>query len=224
MSSLAAPAPTTAHGAEPHEVRIPALRELGLRAVPQVLEGAVIPVALFVTTMRLTSVVPAIIVAFAWEMFAIGRRLRRGRRVSGIMIVGALMLFARSTLALATGSTFVYFAQPIFGAACVAAAFLVSVAVGRPLARRFAGDFCVIPQHVHADARVHAYFQRCSLMWAAVGVANTAITLWLLLTQPAATFVLAKTALSVTLTVTAVAWSVVWFRRTVVRHGLVAAA
>ena len=209
--------------AEPNRVQIPSLFVLARIAAPQVLEGVIIPVLLFVVTMRLVGVWAAIFVAFAAEGLAIGRRLIKGARVSSFVYIGAVMLVARSAFALATGSTFVYFAQPILGAAIVATAFLVSVALGRPLARRFASDYCVIPGHVHADARVHAYFQRCSLMWAAVGAANTCITLWLLLTQPTATFLMAKTFLSITLTVTAVGFSIIWFRRTVVRHGLLAA-
>ena len=205
-------------------VQIPSLAMLARIAAPQILEGVIVPVVLFIITMQLVGVWAAIAVAFAAEGIAIGRRLIKGARVSSFVFVGAVMLVARSVFALATGSTFAYFAQPILGAAIVASAFLVSVMLGRPLARRFASDYCVIPRHVHADARVHAYFQRCSLMWAAVGLANTCITLWLLLTQPTATFLMAKTALSITLTVAAVGFSVTWFRRTVVRHGLVATA
>ncbi|MEX0666410.1 MAG: VC0807 family protein [Acidimicrobiia bacterium] len=210
--------------AEPTSVRIPSFVQLARRAIPQILEGVLIPLGLFLITMRFFGIWPAIVAGLGWEAAAISRRLLTGRRVSGIMIVGALMLTTRSVLSLATGSTFVYFAQPILGAALVASAFLLSVVIGQPLARRFASDYCFIPDHVQDDKRVHAFMVRCSMMWAAVGFANTAITLWLLLSQSTTTFIMAKTLLSWVLFLGPVAASVFWFRRSMTRFGLVRAA
>jgi hypothetical protein len=208
---------------EPSEITIPPLALLARRAVPDVLEGVIIPVGLFLIMMRFVGIEAAIVAALGWEGVVMGRRFVQRRRVPGIMIVTALTLTIRSALALATGSTFVYFAQPILGAACVATAFLVSVALGRPLTRRFAADYCDIPRHLHADVRIHSYYQRCSIMWAAVGFTNAGITLWLLLSQPTVTYVVAKTAVSISFTVAAVGVSVIWFRRTVTRYGMIAA-
>jgi hypothetical protein len=202
-------------------VTIPTLRFLGRRAVPQILDGVVIPVGLFLLALKFWGIAPAIIAGLGWEAVAMTRRLRNGGRVPGFMIVGAAMLVTRSVLALATGSTFVYFAQPVLGAALVAVAFLVSVIAKRPLARRFAGDYCVIPAHVDNDERVHSFMIRCSIMWAVVGFANTAVTVWLLLSQSTSTYVMIKTPLSVIVTVGTIAISVLWFRRTMNRFGLV---
>lgn len=218
---MTAPVDECEEDVAPSGVTIPTLRFLGRRAIPQIIEGVVIPVGLFLLTMKFWGVPPAIVIALGWETVAMGRRLHDGRRVPGFMIVGALMLVTRSAFALATGSTFVYFAQPILGAALVAMAFLLSVIIGRPLARRFAADYCVIPAHVHDDERVHSFMVRCSIMWAVVGFANTAITVWLLLSQSTATYVMIKTPLSVLVTVGTIAASVVWFRHSMNRFGLV---
>ena len=204
---------------EPTSVRIPSFVQLGRRAAPQILEGVLIPLGLFLIAMHFAGIWPAIAVGLGWEAVAITRRVLTGRRVSGIMIVGALMLTTRSILSLATGSTFVYFAQPILGAALVALAFLLSVIAGQPLARRFATDYCFIPDHVHDDERVHSFMVRCSIMWAVVGFANAAITLWLLLSQSTTTFIMAKTLLSWVLFLGPVTMSVIWFRRSMVRFG-----
>jgi hypothetical protein len=205
----------------PTEVKIPALRELMRRAVPQIIDGTLLPLGLFLLTMQVADVWAAIVVGMGWSAFAITRRLVAGQPVPGFMIVGALMLTIRSVGALASGSTFVYFAQPLLGNVCLAGIFLLSVVLGRPLARRFAADYCDIPQDVHDDHRVHRYFLRCSMMWAIVGLFNAGVTLWLLLSTPTATYLVAKTVLSITLTVAAVGASVIWFRHTVNRHGLV---
>ncbi len=206
----------------PHRgVTIPTLRYLGRRAIPQIIDGVVIPVGLFLLALRYWGIVPAIVAGLGWEAIAMTRRVRSGEGVPGFMIVGAAMLVTRSVLALATGSTFVYFAQPILGAALVAIAFLLSVIIGRPLARKFAGDYCEIPAHVQDDERVHSFMIRCSIMWAVVGFTNTAVTVWLLLSQTTSTYVMIKTPLSVFVTVGTIAISVLWFRRTMDRFGLV---
>ncbi len=130
-------------------------------------------------------------------------------------ILSATRLLARSVVAVAAGSTFLYFLQPTIGGIFLAAAFLVSVVINRPLARRFAGDFCNLPRRVLSDGRVHRFFRRISLMWGAVGLANAAAGFWLLTTQSTNVYVIASTALSIGVTAAAVAASAVWFRRTV---------
>ena len=146
--------------------------------------------------------------------------MRTRRRVPGMVILGAVTMIGRSILGFATGSAFLYFFQPTIGAACVAVAFLVSVKLDPTLAQRFASDFCVLPNHVLADSRVRRFFRRCSMMWGVVGLANASVTLWLLMTQPTAVYVVAKTVLSIAVTVGAVVLSFVWFRSSMTRNGL----
>ena len=200
-------------------VTIPPLFQLAREATPQIVEGVLAPLGLFLLAMQIAGIWAAMVVAMGFSGFIIGRRLVQRRRVPGLMIVGALMLVARSAAAMATGSVFIYFVGPVFGAALVATAFLLSVAVRKPLAQRFASDFCVIPTHVFRDVRVHAFFQRCSLMWAVVGIANTVVTLGLLISLPTDIFVVLKTAFSFAITVGAIGYSAHWFRRSMVRDG-----
>jgi hypothetical protein len=213
---LAPPGPSNVS----HAITIPSLLQLGRRAIPQAIEGAIVPAALFVTMQQLVGLAAAIGAALGWSAVAILRRVHAGRRVPGMMVLGAVTMIGRSILGLTTGSAFLYFFQPTIGASCVAVAFLVSVKLDQTLAQRFATDFCVLPGHVLADARVRRFFRRCSVMWGTIGLANASITLWLLMTQPTAVYVVAKTTLSISVTVGAVAASFVWFRRSMTRHGL----
>jgi hypothetical protein len=57
------------------------------------------------------------------------------------------------------------------------------------------------------------FFVRVSLLWAFVQLGNAAVTVWLLVSQPVATFVVAKTFVSTAATGTAVALSALWFWR-----------
>jgi hypothetical protein len=218
-------APTTDprdDAAPPDSFRVPSLPQLGLRAVPQILEGAIVPVALFLLMLEIAGLSAAIIVGLAWPTVAIVRRLRCKRRVPAMIILGAGLLVVRSVLALATGSAFLYFLQPTLGTACLAIAFLVSVPLDRPLAARFAADFCALPSHLLANAHVHRFFRRISVLWAAVGFFNAGATLWLLTNESTATFLVVKTSLSVTLTVFAVAVSTLWFRSSMTRMRVLA--
>jgi hypothetical protein len=71
---------------------------------------------------------------------------------------------------------------------------------------------------------VRACFSRVSLMWAAVGFANALVMFGLLVSQGTTTYVVAQTSLSIGVTVVCVVASLLWFRSSMTRHGLIAAA
>jgi len=199
---------------------IPRLRVLARHALPNIIEGTIIPVGLFLLTLRVLGVWGAMVVGLGWSYTAVARRAAMGRPVPGIIISRAVTLTARPLLAVATGSVFVYFLQPTLGTALVAGTFLVSVPPGRPLAQRLASDFCPIPAHFMANSHVRQFFLRISLLWAVTGFVNVALALWLQVSQSVGTFVLVKSLASASLTATAIAVSIVWFKRSMLRHGL----
>ncbi len=204
----------------PLQLRIPTMRQLVRRALPQWIEGAIVPLGVFWIALHFLGLTVAVAAGLGCCAATMTWRLATKRQVHGMLIVGALALLARSILAMLTGSTFLYFLQPIIGTAFIATAFLVSVWIQRPLAQRFASDFCDIPTHLYEERKVHQYFQRCSLMWAAVSVLNTGITLWLLTSQPVDVYLFAKTLVTIVFNVGAVIVSVMWFKRIVIRHAL----
>jgi hypothetical protein len=138
-------------------------------------------------------------------------------------VIGTLTLTARSALAFATGSSVLYFLQPTLGTALVACAFVLSVVVGRPLAQRIAADFCPIPPHVLADARVRRCFLGISLLWAVTCLVNASVSVWLQFTQSIGTYVVTKSITQIALTVVAVGISVLWFKRSVNKPALIPA-
>lgn len=202
------------------DFEIPRLRTMVRHSFPNVLESTIVPLALFLVTLHLIGVWGAVIAGLAWSYGNVARRLLTRQRVPGILLIGALTLTARTALALATGSVFVYFLQPTLGTAMVAAAFLVSVPIGHPLAQRLAGDFLPIPPGFFVNEHVRRFFLRISLLWAFTQFANAGITLWLLTTQSLGTFVIARYFVSAVSTGTAIFVSVVWFKRSMRRNGL----
>src|SRR5918996_5931692 len=179
----------------PH-FEIPRLRTLARHAVPHVVEGTIIPLGLFLLMLRFVGVWGAVLIGLGWTYTAVARRLLTRRPVPGILVLGAITLTARTVVAMVSGSVVVYFLQPTLGTALVAGAFLLSVPLGRPLAQRLARDFCPIPEDVLANTHVQQFFLRITLLWAVTQLANAAVTIWLLLSQSVATFLLAKTLVS----------------------------
>ena len=205
----------------PH-FEMPRLRTLARHAVPHVIEGTVVPLALFLLMLHFVGVWGAVLVGLGWTYVAVGRRLVTGQRVPGILLLAAVTITARTVVAVASGSVVVYFLQPTLGTALVAAAFLLSVPLGRPLAERLARDFCPIPSGVLAQTPVRQFFLRITLLWAFTQLANASLTLWLLFSQSLATFLVAKTLVSWGLTGGAIVVSTIWFRRSMTRHGILA--
>ena len=98
--------------------------------------------------------------------------------------------------------------------------FLASVPLGRPIAQRLAGDFCPLPATFIGSAPVRRFFARITVLWAFVQLTNAALSIWLLITQPVGTYVLAKSVTSWGLTLAAVGLSTLYFKLSMRNHGI----
>lgn len=203
--------------------QLPRLTTLARHAIPHVLEGTVIPIVLFYGALRLAGEEGALAAALLWSYAAVLRRVALRRRIPGLLLLGALALTVRTVTAAITGSMFVYFLQPTIGTVVTAGAFLLSVPTGRPLAERLAADFVPLPPALVSHPVARRLFVRISLLWAFVLLANAAITMVLLVTEPLTTFVVARSLVAFVLMGGAVAGSSVWFRHALRRHGLLGA-
>ena len=204
-------------------LEIPRLRVLARQAVPHIFEATLAPLALFYLSLWLLGITGALFTALGWTYCALLRRVVTGRRIPGVLVLGALGLTARTAISFATGSTFVYFLQPTLVTVAIAGAFLLSVPAGRPLAERLAEDFFPLPADVLASSTVRRFFVRISLLWAFVNLANAALTMWLLLTQSVSVYVAARTGVSVVFTGAAIALSTLWFKRSMREHNILVA-
>jgi uncharacterized protein DUF3159 len=197
---------------------LPRMGGLVRHAAPRVFEGAIAPVAVFLLALHFLGVVGAIVAGLGFAYGIIGWRLLTRRRVPGLLVLGAVSLTARSVLAVASGSVFVYFLQPTLGTALVATVFLASAGAGRPLAGRLARDFCPIPDHVASTVPMRRFFTQITLLWAVTQLLNAAVAMWLLLSQSVGVFVVTRTVSSITLSALAITLSVMWFRRSMSEH------
>jgi uncharacterized membrane protein len=205
MPGLAtAPDPTTAPDpATPSHH--PSLTAVIRRVALSLLIACAIPAAVFYGCFRVSGVWTAIVAALAWSYGAIVWRALTGRRPSGLLVLTALVMTGRTLVALLTDSTFLYFLQPIITDGVIGTVFLLSVATGRPMVARLAGDFYPIDDELAERPRIQALFRRLTLMWALLCIAKATITLWLLLSQSLETFVLVKSVSVLMINATAVA-------------------
>ena len=194
-----------------NHLALPSPRTTLQHACPIVFEAVVAPVALFYLALVVTNFRGALLVALAWSYFALIRRLRGGKRISTLLLLGTTLLTARIVVAFVTGSTIVYFAQPMATAVGASLMLIGSAAIGRPFTQRFAHDFCPIDPELLARPRVHRFFVRISLLWAVILLLNAGIVLWLLLSTSLRAFVLERAAVTLSLTALAIFLSVTRF-------------
>jgi hypothetical protein len=189
-------------------------------AYPVVLEAVVGPVVLFYVILVTVGFRAALIAALVWTYLALIRRLRRGERVSTLLLLGTILLTARTVVAFITGNAFLYFVQPTFSTVLVTAVLVASALRGRPITQRFAHDFCPLGPELLARPRVHQFFVRISLVWAVVLMINAGTVFWLLATSSLSAFVLERTAATWSLTALAIVLSITRFTATMRRDGV----
>jgi hypothetical protein len=193
-------------------------------SLPTVVEATLIPTALFYVAFMTIGTWAAYAAALGWAVGALVRRMCTGRRVSGILVLALIGLTARTVMAIASGSTFLYFAQPIMGTSIVAVLFLASALTSRPFVSRLAADFYPMTPEIAERLQIRRLFRRLTFLWAGVNLLNAAAGAGLLLTMPTAAFVPTKTGVALFITASGIAATVVWSLRVARTEGLVAHA
>lgn len=201
-------------------VHIPNLPAIAKHAVPHLVEATVVPAVLFLVCLKLSGFTLAAIVALAWAYVALGRRVAAGKRIPGLLILSSVALTVRTVVAVASGSAFIYFLQPVVVGGVIGMIFLLSSLTRKPLVHRLAGDFCPLPPGVTERLRIRQLFLRLTLLWAAVNLINAALTLWLLLTLSTAVFVALRGAVGIALPAVAVVVTVAWSLHVAGQEGL----
>jgi hypothetical protein len=215
----AAPAP-----AAPMELSKRAVvAQVARRGGPKMIEASLIPSALFYTCLAFGSLGLAYTASILWTYSCLGRHLLRRQGVSGILVLASVGITVRTAIAVGSGSTFVYFAQPIVGTVATGGVFLFSIVIGRPLIGRIAHDFWPITPEQAENPNVRSLLRGLTLLWAGVNLTTATVTFGLLLSLPLTTFVAAKQVTGLAVTITAIAVTIVWSHRTACNEGMVTA-
>ena len=192
------------------------------RGGPKVLEASVAPAVLFYVCLVFGSLGLAYAVAIGWLYGCVARCVVRRRPVPQILVLSAIGISVRTAVAIGSGSTFMYFAQPILGTVVTAGVFLASLAGGRPLIGRLADDFWPITPEMHTNPNITSLFRGLTILWAGVNLATASVTFVLLLWLPLSTFVVAKQVSGWAITLSAIALTIAWAHRTACAEGIVA--
>jgi hypothetical protein len=162
------------------------------RSAPRLVEASLIPSALFYCALVLSGIGTAYAVAILWLYGALATRLLLHRRVSPLLLLGAIGITIRTIVAVASGSSFVYFAQQVLGSLVVGCVFLASVALRRPIVEALAHDFWPLTPEMRAHPAVTRLLRRLTFLWAGVNLAIFGATFTLLLVLPLPMYVALK--------------------------------
>jgi hypothetical protein len=197
----------------PTSFTLPRITALLRQAVPKLLEGVVAPLAVFYTALAVLGLDGALVAAVTWVYAGVLWRVVRRRPVPGTMMLAAIAITARAALGWWTGSAVIYFLQPELGTICISMAFLASVRLNRPLVQKLTLDYIHLPSTVLRHVRVRRFFARITLLWAFVLLANSTVSIWLLLHQSIGTYLLVRTSVVAAISGVAVGISIYAFRR-----------
>jgi uncharacterized membrane protein len=200
------------------------LRQVIRNAVPHLIEATFVPALLFYVAMVGFGTWAAFSVALVWSYGAIVRRYAMRSSVPPILFLSTVALTVRTAITLASGSTFIYFFQPILGTLAMAFVFLGSVAIGKPLIGKLATDFWPLEPEVAAHPEVLRLFRGLTYLWAGVNLATAGVTFVLLVTLPLEGFLAAKMLTGYVITFTGILVTIVLSMATARREGLVTAA
>jgi hypothetical protein len=156
-------------GAEPeyhhHVVELAKLKPTLFRAALLLLETAVIPTLLLYACTVTVGSMWGLVAVFGWCALTVGARMTMRQRVPSMLLFAVGGLVGRTTLALLFSNVYVFLFQPILGSLCMAALFLGSAAIGKPVTVPLARDFVALPAHLFGDRRVRRIFINVSLIW-----------------------------------------------------------
>ncbi len=191
-------------------VELGKLRPTLLRGLRLLLETVVIPTMLLYACTLTVGSFWGLIAVLAWCAFTVGVRFIARARVPGTLLLAVGMIVGRTTISLAFSSVYVYLFQPIIGSLFMAALFLGSAAIGRPVTMRLAQDFVALPNRLFHDKRVRRMFTEVALIWGASRLIDASLGYSMLQFGGVDAGLLSRGTFSALLTVTAVAACAAW--------------
>lgn len=181
-----------------------------LRGLRMLVETVVVPTLLLYACTITVGQVWGLVAVLGWCALTVGIRYATRSRVPSTLLLGVGMIVGRTSIALAFSSVYVYLFQPIVGSLFMAALFLGSAAIGRPVTMRLAQDFVSLPNKLFHDKRVRRMFTEVALLWGASRLIDAGLGLGMLHWGGIDAGLLSRGTLSVLLTVCTVAVCAAW--------------
>lgn len=156
-------------------IDLPPLRPALLGAGRLLAETVLVPTALFGLVLHLAGLRPAFAAALSWCYLVVVLRWILGRRLPGTLMLCVGMFTGRAMVAIWMSSALVFLLQPVLGSLCMAALFMGSAVLGRPVTVRLARDFIALPAHILGRRGVRRMFRDVAVLWGLSRVADAAL-------------------------------------------------
>ncbi|MFT4081764.1 MAG: VC0807 family protein [Nocardioides sp.] len=204
-----APADASATG-ELDLIEMGELRTVIRRAVFLMVETVLVPTIILYGAMRTVGTVAGLVGVLVWCALTMAARFSLGRGVPSTLLLVVGILVARTAIALACSSVWLYLLQPIAASVLMALVFVGSAALGRPITKRLALDFIHLPERLLTDHRMHRVFMEVALIWGFTRMLDAGLSLNSLLSWGVDAGVLVRGVLSIGLTALSIAGCAYW--------------
>ena len=185
----------------------PTFRGVLMTGLPGFLREGFLPLAAFYVGLRLDGLAAGIVAAAAASL-VIYLYERRAGRDALVVRISLAFVAVQSIIGLVSNSTTVYLAQPVLIALAWGLAFLVSAAIGRPLAGVLACAWYPFPRWLRESPSFRRVFGIESLVWGAYFLARSALRLAMLLEGSLESFLLVTFLTGTPMMLLILAWSI----------------
>jgi hypothetical protein len=203
----------TAPAAKLTDLPEPTWRLLLGRGLPTLAIEGVLPVAVFYGVWREAGLGPAVVASTASAGVVVLYQLRRGMDVA-LAAVTCVFIVIQALVGLAAHSATVYLAQPVAVSGLWGLAYLVSVAIRKPLIGAFARAWYPFPAEFRASEIYRHEFGMQSIVWGIYCLARCGLRLGVLLTTGVGGWLVVSTVTGTPILVALVLWGV-WHARRV---------
>jgi hypothetical protein len=192
---------------EDHGLTEPTVWGVLMTGLPGVLREGFLPLGAFYAGLELSGLTAGIVVSALASVLIYLYERRRGR--DALLVRLSLGFVAvQSIVGLVANSAIVYLAQPVLLAAAWGLAFVVSVAVGRPLAGSLACAWYPFPQWLKESAEFKRVYTVESLVWGAYFLGRSALRLAVLLHGSIGGFLVITFLTGTPVTILLLVWSI----------------
>jgi hypothetical protein len=150
---------------------------------------------------------------------AVIRKVATGS-VPSLLTISAVVLTVQTAVVLATGELWLFLLQFPLANLCMCVLFARTASGPNPLVARLAAEVVALRQPATPHPGLHRFFQGATWLWAGIFLLLAAGLAVMMVTEPAATFLMLSTAATVALVVTGTGASALWFFSVLRRLGL----
>jgi hypothetical protein len=206
--------------AGPLVVDLPPLRPVLLNGVRLVIETMVVPTALLYVTLHARGLIAGLSAAMGWYYLCVTARWIRSRGMPGRLAATTNAFTTGACATLATSSALLaYLIQPILGSCCMAAVFLGSAVIRRPVTAKLAMELVRLPAHIFGHPDVGRVLRHLALLWGISRLADAGISFGLV-QSGVDTGLLSRGVLSPVLTMSSVLLCAAWGWRSLHTNGV----